>query len=55
MKFKLALESLETRENPAGPVIDDPLALPPPPAQPPAPPPPAQPGEPGTDIPTPVW
>ena len=37
--MKLSLEALEVRENPAGPVLDDPTLVPPPPANPPAPPP----------------
>ncbi len=53
--MKLSLEALETRENPAGPVVDDPITPPPPPTQPPAPIPAPAPGTPGTVIPTPVW
>ncbi len=52
--MKLSLEALETRENPSGPVVDDPITPPPPPTQPPAPPQPAPPG-PGNEIPTPRW
>lgn len=34
--MKLSLESLETRENPAGPVTYDPYVVPPTPTTPPA-------------------
>lgn len=41
MRFRLNVETLEARENPAGPVVPDPLDpgnLPPPPPPPPPPP-----------------
>lgn len=53
MFTRLSLESLEARENPAGPVVIDPLA---PIDVPPPPPPPAIPVEVTPPIdPTPVW